>query len=87
MICGGKNRIFRCFLWFAQHPGLSTGTRTTMSDFLKSALGYFNAGPVVGGNGGGGQDNEFVGQIVEVGTVKLRIKRVIAEGGWKKRQR
>lgn len=53
-----------------------------MSDFLKSALGYFNAGPVVGGNGGGGQDNEFVGQIVEVGSVKLRIKRVIAEGGF-----
>lgn len=45
-----------------------------MSDFLKSAMNYFNAGPSVG------QDNEFVGQIVEISNVKLRIKRVIAEG-------
>lgn len=49
--------------------------RGTMSDFLKSAMNYFNAGPTVG------QDNEFVGQIVEISNVKLRIKRVIAEGG------
>ncbi|XP_029716298.2 cyclin-G-associated kinase [Aedes albopictus] len=48
-----------------------------MSDFLKSAMNYFNAGPSVGG-----QDNEFVGQIVEISNVKLRIKRVIAEGGF-----
>ncbi|XP_021693131.1 cyclin-G-associated kinase [Aedes aegypti] len=47
-----------------------------MSDFLKSAMNYFNAGPSVG------QDNEFVGQIVEISNVKLRIKRVIAEGGF-----
>lgn len=45
-----------------------------MSDFLKSAMGYFNAGPIIP------SDNEFVGQIVEVGTLKLRVKRVIAEG-------
>lgn len=48
-----------------------------MSDFLKSAMNYFNAGPYVVG-----QDNEFVGQIVEISNVKLRIKRVIAEGGF-----
>lgn len=45
-----------------------------MSDFLKSAMGYFNTSP------NGGLDNDFVGQIVEVGSVKLRVKRVIAEG-------
>lgn len=45
-----------------------------MSDLLKSAMGYFNASPP------NTNDNEFVGQIVEVGTVKLRVKRVIAEG-------
>lgn len=56
--------------------GGGAGTTTTMSDFLKSAMNYFNAGPSVGG-----QDNEFVGQIVEISNVKLRIKRVIAEGG------
>lgn len=45
-----------------------------MSDLLKSAMGYFNTGPT------NNNDNEFVGQIVEVGSVKLRVKRVIAEG-------
>lgn len=47
-----------------------------MSDFLKSAMGYFNN--TTGTNSG--CDNEFVGQIVEVGSVKLRVKRIIAEG-------
>lgn len=45
-----------------------------MSDFLKSAMGYFNPGP------NGQSENDFVGQTVEVGSVKLRVKRVIAEG-------
>lgn len=45
-----------------------------MSDLFKSAMGYFNTGPI------NTSDNEFVGQIVEVGSVKLRVKRVIAEG-------
>lgn len=45
-----------------------------MSDLFKSAMGYFNTGPI------NVSDNEFVGQIVEVGSVKLRVKRVIAEG-------
>ena len=45
-----------------------------MSDFLKSAMGYFNSGP------NGESDNDFVGQTVEIGSIKLRIKRVIAEG-------
>ncbi|KFB52665.1 AGAP003715-PA-like protein [Anopheles sinensis] len=47
-----------------------------MSDFLKSAINYFNATP------SNGLENEFVGQTVEVSNVKLRIKRVIAEGGF-----
>lgn len=55
-----------------------------MSDFFKSALGYFNPGQNgglgVGGSGGGPVDDDFVGQIVEVGTVKLLVKRLIAEG-------
>lgn len=45
-----------------------------MSDFLKSAMGYFNAAPT------NWSDDEFVGQIVEVGSMKLRVKRSIAEG-------
>jgi len=44
-----------------------------MSDFLKSALGYLSPS-------GSGNDNEFVGQLVELGDIKLRVKRVIAEG-------
>lgn len=45
-----------------------------MSEFLKSAMGYFNTGT------NGTSDNEFIGQIVEVTGLKLQVKRVIAEG-------
>lgn len=45
-----------------------------MSDLFKSAFGYFSS------NSSNGQENELVGQIVEVGNIKLRVKKVIAEG-------
>ena len=45
-----------------------------MSEFLKSAMGYFS--PPLDNE----CNNEFVGQIVEVGSVTLRVKQVIAEG-------
>lgn len=51
-----------------------------MSDLLKSAMGYFNAGPTTTTASSSASDNDFVGQIVEVGSLKLRVKRVIAEG-------
>lgn len=51
-----------------------------MSDLLKSAMGYFNAGPTTAPSASTASDNDFVGQIVEVGSIKLRVKRVIAEG-------
>ena len=44
-----------------------------MADFFKSAFGYL-------GNSGVSQDNDFVGQYVELGDQKLRVKKVIAEG-------
>lgn len=44
-----------------------------MTDFFKNALGMF-------GTGGAKEDNDFVGQLVEVGHQRLRIKKVIAEG-------
>lgn len=47
-----------------------------MSDLFKSAIGYFS------NNSTGVPDNDFVGQEVEIGNVKLRVKRVIAEGGF-----
>lgn len=47
-----------------------------MSDFFKSAIGYFNAGPSAE------QTDEFVGQIIDVNGIKLRVKRLIAEGGF-----
>lgn len=42
---------------------------------FKSAMGYFSSS---GTNGG--SDNDFVGQVVEIGNIKLRVKKVIAEG-------
>ncbi|CAG9115604.1 unnamed protein product [Plutella xylostella] len=45
---------------------------------FKSAMGYFSSS---GANGG--SDNEFVGQFVEIGNMKLRVKKVIAEGAIK----
>lgn len=45
-----------------------------MSDLLKSAFGYFSS------NNLSAQGNEFLGQIVELGNVKLRVKKIIAEG-------
>lgn len=47
-----------------------------MSDLFKSAFEYFS-GPT-----NGQSDNSFVGQTVEISNVKLRIKKVIAEGGF-----
>lgn len=47
---------------------------------FQSALDFL-AGP--GSAGGAGRDhNDFVGQVVELGDMKLRIKRIIAEGGF-----
>ncbi|XP_059404754.1 cyclin-G-associated kinase-like isoform X3 [Carassius carassius] len=47
---------------------------------FQSALDFL-AGP--GGSGAASRDqNDFVGQVVELGDLKLRIKRVIAEGGF-----
>lgn len=42
-----------------------------MSEYFKSALGYLN---------GGGNTNEFVGQVLEINNVKIRVNRLIAEG-------
>lgn len=46
-----------------------------MSDLFKSAFEYFS-GPTYGQQ----SDNSFVGQTVEICNVKLRIKKVLAEG-------
>uniref|UniRef100_A0A2R5LDN2 Auxilin n=1 Tax=Ornithodoros turicata TaxID=34597 RepID=A0A2R5LDN2_9ACAR len=46
-----------------------------MTDLLRSALGYF-------ANTNVKEDHEFVGQVVELGQQKLRVKRVMAEGGF-----
>lgn len=42
---------------------------------FKSAIGYFSSGGANGSN-----ENDFVGQFVEIGNMKLRVKKVIAEG-------
>jgi hypothetical protein len=45
-----------------------------MSDLFKSAIGYFSSSNT------SGAENELIGQTVEVGSVKLRVKKAIAEG-------
>lgn len=42
-----------------------------MDEILKKTINYFNTASV---------DDDFVGQIVEVGAMKLKILRKIAEG-------
>lgn len=42
-----------------------------MDDLFRKTISYFNSGSV---------DDDFVGQIVEVGVMKLKILRKIAEG-------
>lgn len=51
-----------------------------MTDLFKSALGYFASG--VSSSSNTREDHEFVGQVVELGHQKLRVKRVLAEGGF-----
>ncbi|KAL1469165.1 hypothetical protein MTO96_004882 [Rhipicephalus appendiculatus] len=54
-----------------------------MTDLFKSALGYLaGGGSSSSANGRGGEDHEFVGQVVELGNQRLRVKRVLAEGGF-----
>lgn len=45
-----------------------------MSDFFKSAFGLISGSTPVR------EENDFVGQMVEFGNQKLRVKRKIAEG-------
>lgn len=42
-----------------------------MSDYLRSALGYLN---------GSSNTNDYIGQVLEINNVKLRVNRLIAEG-------
>lgn len=44
-----------------------------MTDLFRSALGYLSGGQNERGS-------EFVGQLVELGKMKLKVKRIIAEG-------
>ncbi|KAK9890600.1 hypothetical protein WA026_011965 [Henosepilachna vigintioctopunctata] len=48
-----------------------------MSDLFKSAFDYFS-GPANNGH----TENSFVGQLIEISNVKLKIKKVIAQGGF-----
>ena len=45
-----------------------------MADFFKSALGG------IIGTGQSREGNNFVGEVVELGNQKLRVKRLVAEG-------
>ena len=47
-----------------------------MGEIFKSAMGYFGGGGV----GGNEKSNDFVGQNIQMGEQKLKVKSVIAEG-------
>ncbi|VEL26814.1 unnamed protein product, partial [Protopolystoma xenopodis] len=47
-----------------------------MEDFFRNAFSYF------GNSSSNRPENDFIGQNVEVGTRMLRVKRLIAEGGY-----
>ncbi|CAH8667441.1 unnamed protein product [Heterobilharzia americana] len=49
---------------------------TLMADYLKSAFSYFSTSNT------NKNDNEFVGCSISVGQLNLKVKRVIAEGGY-----
>lgn len=66
--------LIKFILFFLLVSTKFTKLHTKMSVF-KSAMGYFSSS---GANGG--SDNDFVGQFVEIGNMKLRVKKVIAEG-------
>lgn len=53
-----------------------------MSDYLKSAFGYLNGGAPVSSSGSatGSYGGDYVGQVIEISGVKLRVNRLIAEG-------
>lgn len=44
-----------------------------MTELFRSAFNYLSSSAV-------GQDNSFVGQIVELGNLRLNVRKVIAEG-------
>ena len=67
-----------------------------MTDFFKSAFGMFGNQSQAGGGVAGGPPtsnhsttssnssgrNEFVGQIIQIGNIKLRVTKMLAEGGF-----
>jgi cyclin G-associated kinase len=46
-----------------------------MTDFFKSALGYLGTAAA-----SMTQENDFIGQYVEIGQQKLHVRKLIAEG-------
>uniref|UniRef100_A0A915JAG3 Protein kinase domain-containing protein n=1 Tax=Romanomermis culicivorax TaxID=13658 RepID=A0A915JAG3_ROMCU len=49
-----------------------------MTELFRSALNYISSSQ----NQSGSQSSEFVGQIIELGHLRLNIRRVLAEGGF-----
>lgn len=47
-----------------------------MADYLKSALSYFATSNTTK------NENEFLGSSISVGQLSLKVKRIIAEGGY-----
>ena len=50
-----------------------------MADLFRSAFSYISSG-ISGSTGENERGGELVGEIVELGELKLKVKKVIAEG-------
>ena len=50
-----------------------------MADLFRSAFSYIS-GSVSGGSIGSERGSEMIGEMVELGELKLKVKKVIAEG-------
>lgn len=49
-----------------------------MAELFRSAFSYISSG--IGGTGDDERGSELIGEVVELGELKLRVKKVIAEG-------
>lgn len=52
-----------------------------MADLFRSAFTYLSSG--IGASGENERGSELIGEIVELGELKLKVKKVIAEGNYR----
>lgn len=78
--CGRTRTQARPPVRLSARPSCGAGVSGAMS-LLQSALDFL-AGPGSLGGAAGRDQSDFVGQTVELGELRLRVRRVLAEGGF-----